>query len=77
MPINPWPKARNLKELGRYNQVNVLEGMEAYTMASFTRVLGWHPDEVQAFLVGVRNEMMDRSIHMYCKHYFVYGQKEE
>lgn len=75
--MNPWAKDRKMKELGRYNQVNILEGMEAYTMASFTRVLGWHHNEVQTFLVGLRNELMDRSLHLYVKHYFVYGQKEE
>lgn len=66
-----------MKELGRYNQVNALESMESYSLALFTRVLGWKPEEVQVFLAGVRQELMDRSIHIYVKHYFVYGQKEE
>jgi hypothetical protein len=66
-----------MKELGRYNQVNSLESMESYSLALFTRVLGWKPEEVQVFLAGVRQELMDRSIHIYVKHYFVYGQKEE
>ncbi|RMJ24856.1 Methyltransferase [Aspergillus sp. HF37] len=77
VPINPWPEDRQMKELGRYSQVNALESMESYSLALFTRVLGWKPQEVQVFLAGVRQELMDRSLHIYAKHYFVYGQKEE
>lgn len=46
-------------------------------MALFTRFLGWTTQEVHAFLVGVRKELCDRSIHIYAKHLFVYGQKKE
>jgi hypothetical protein len=66
-----------MKDLGRYNQVNVLEGLEAYTLASLTRVLGWDMQEVEVFFAGVRRELVDRSLHTYVKFYFVYGQKEE
>jgi hypothetical protein len=66
-----------MKELGRYMQVNMIESMESYSMALFTRVLGWSPDEVNIFLAGVRQELTDRSLHLYAKFYFVYGQKPE
>lgn len=77
IPLNPWPKDRKLKELGRYQQVNMIESMESYSMALFTRVLGWSSDKVQVFFAGVRQELTDRSLHIYAKWYFVYGQKEE
>lgn len=53
----------------------MVEGMESYSLALFIRVLGWTPEEVQAFLAGVRQELVDRSIHAYTKLYFNYGQK--
>ncbi|RMJ24772.1 Methyltransferase [Aspergillus sp. HF37] len=77
VPLNPWPKHRKLKELGRYQQVNMIEAMESYSMALFTRVLEWEADEVKVFFTGVRQELTDRSLHTYAKFYFVYGQKEE
>lgn len=55
----------------------MLEGLEAYTLASLTRVLGWDMQEVQVFFAGVRRELVDRSLHTYSKYYIVYGQKEE
>ncbi|RJE24866.1 Methyltransferase [Aspergillus sclerotialis] len=75
IPVNPWPKDPKLKEIGRYQQANVLEGMEAMSLALFTRVLGWSNQEVQVFFASVRKELIDRSIHVYAKFYFVYGQK--
>lgn len=33
-------------------------------MKLFTKFLGWTPAEVEVFLVGVRRELDDRSIHM-------------
>lgn len=66
-----------MKELGRYHQVNLLEGMEGHTLALFTRVLGWTAAEVQVLLAGVRSEVTDRSLHIYGKFYWVYGQKPE
>jgi hypothetical protein len=65
-----------LKDIGRYQQVNMIESMESYSLALFTRFLGWSIQEVQAFFAGVRGELVDRSLHIYTKFYFVYGQKE-
>ncbi|RMJ28403.1 Methyltransferase [Aspergillus sp. HF37] len=76
IPLNPWAKDRKMKELGRYHQVNMLEAMESYSMALFTRILDWSADEAKIFFAGVRTELMDRSLHLYGKVYFVYGQKE-
>lgn len=66
-----------MKELGRYQQVNVLEAMEAYSMALFTRVLGMSNAEIQVFFAAVRKEIIDRSLHLYAKHCYTYGQKPE
>lgn len=75
VPLNPWAKDRKMKELGRYHQVNMLEAMESYSMALFTRILGWSANEAKIFFTGVRTELTDRSLHLYGKIYFVYGQK--
>lgn len=66
-----------MKELGRYQQAMMLEALDAYSFALFTRVLGWSHAEIQMLLVGVRRELQDRSFHGYSRLYFVYGQKPE
>jgi hypothetical protein len=66
-----------MKELGRYQQVNMLESMESCSLALFTRVLGWSFQKVHVFLTGVRQEIMNRHIHVYNNFHWVYGQKGE
>ena len=66
-----------MKDLGRYEQCNMLEALESYSLALFTRALGWEVEKLQVFLAGVREELMDRSLHIYVKYIYAYGQKEE
>jgi hypothetical protein len=44
---------------------NVLSGLDGFTMAAFTRISGWTPEDVELFLVDVRKEMKDTKIHAY------------
>lgn len=55
----------------------MLEGLEAYSLAPFTRILGWSTEQVQVFLSQVRSELVNRKNHVYAKFYYVYGQKPE
>lgn len=64
-PLNPWPKDKKHKLLGLWTLANFLDGIEGFTMARFTRVLGWQPAEVQRFLVDVRKDSKNKSIHNY------------
>ncbi|KAE8367100.1 putative methyltransferase [Aspergillus caelatus] len=76
VPFSPWAKDPKLKELGRYQQANMLEALDAYSLALFTRFLGWSVDQIQMLLVGVRRELLDRKLHIYSRYYLVYGRKE-
>jgi trans-aconitate methyltransferase len=64
-PSNAWPKDKKLKEMGRWNLVNMLDGLEGYSMALFTRAHGMSPEEVQVFLADVRKDMKNPKIHSY------------
>ena len=39
------------------------EGVEAFTLAPFTGILGWTKEEVEVFNIEVRKHAKDRSIH--------------
>ncbi|KAJ0286789.1 hypothetical protein CBS470a_005740 [Colletotrichum nupharicola] len=64
-PTNTWPADPRYKLLGEWAHENSMSGIEAWTMAPLTRGLGWKKEEVQAFLVELRKEFKDRSIHAY------------
>ncbi|RMZ78726.1 hypothetical protein DV737_g3782, partial [Chaetothyriales sp. CBS 132003] len=74
-PINPWPKDKNLKELGLWNMVNMLDGLDGFTVRLWTTAFGMTAEEVQAYLVAVRKDLSNTNIHSYLHIHVVYGQK--
>ncbi|CUS13388.1 unnamed protein product [Tuber aestivum] len=77
IPNNAWPKNPKMKEVGMYQMVNFLDGLQALTMALFTRALRWTAAEVESFLVEVRKDIKNKHIHSYTNFYVAYGQKPE
>ena len=76
-PTNPWPKDPEYKELGAWTLTNDLQGLQGWTMAPFTRVLGWSQEAVEVFLVEVRKDLKNRKIHAYWPVHFIYGRKPD
>jgi SAM-dependent methyltransferase len=74
-PSNAWPKGEYLKRLSVYFQQDILDGLEGFSMKLFTNLLGWSKEDVQTFLVDVRKDLKDRSIHAFAEISVVYGRK--
>jgi hypothetical protein len=51
----------------KYECLNHMEGIEAFTLAPFTRILGWTVEEAQVMIAQVRAEWPKRSLHGYQK----------
>ncbi|KAI9883977.1 MAG: hypothetical protein M1823_004255 [Watsoniomyces obsoletus] len=77
IPVGTWPKNKEMKLLGLWNYLQICEGLEAFSLGPFTRVLKWKPEEVQVLLAGVRKDLEDCTIHAYLNFHVVYGQKPE
>ncbi|KAL8388154.1 hypothetical protein RB595_009419 [Gaeumannomyces hyphopodioides] len=76
-PMNTWPKDPKHKELGAWCLENIMQGLQALSLALFTRALGWKADELELFLVDVRKDLRNRNIHGYWRIVVTYGQKPE
>ena len=63
VPIGTWAKDKRLKEIGAWNYVALLEGLEAITMRPFTAMLKWTAEEVQVLLAQVRQELKNPKLH--------------
>lgn len=50
LPVGTWAKGKKAKELGVCNQEVVLEGVDAFTVSLFTRVLGWQKEECEVLM---------------------------
>lgn len=64
-PSNPWPKDKHLKEVGKYQCVAHIEGLEGVSLALFTRAMKWKAEEVKVLMAKMRPELKSRSIHSY------------
>lgn len=75
LPVGPWPRDPELKEIGLCNLAQVLDGMEGFSLQLFCGVLGWTKEEVTVFLAQVRRDFMNPAIHLQYDFHVVYGQK--
>lgn len=64
-PLNTWPKGKKEKMLGMWAQRDILDGLPGLSLAILTRGLKWTREQVEVLLAGVRNDMRDRSVHIY------------
>ncbi|KAJ5670383.1 uncharacterized protein N7477_005746 [Penicillium maclennaniae] len=74
-PVGGWAKNRRLKEIGRVGRLTILEVVEPYTLALFTRILGFGFQDAQEYMEKVRAELVSNKFHLYVLFHFVYGQK--
>ncbi|TGJ87851.1 hypothetical protein E0Z10_g945 [Xylaria hypoxylon] len=65
VPGNPWPKGTEEKQLGAMQMENILEGLYGISISLFTKFLGMSSEGVEALLVDVRKDLMNRNIHFY------------
>ncbi|KAK3215568.1 hypothetical protein GRF29_8g458064 [Pseudopithomyces chartarum] len=77
VPIGPWPKDPKMKEIGRYQREHMCAGIEPYTFGFLGKILGWSETECKVMIAKVREEVRDKSLHMFIKFYFVCGRKPE
>jgi len=87
-PVNGWPSAehrthgndgdkswKRLRELGRWNQLRLLDGVETFMLRLLTTVGGWSYEETQVFLAQMRREVRNQGIHAYLDVTVVHGRK--
>src|SRR5689334_16634007 len=64
IPVGPWAKDKRLKELGWLNLIQILGGLEAFSLRLLTQVLRWEPQEVEQLVSRVREEHMSKKMHV-------------
>ncbi|KAM5359177.1 hypothetical protein ACJZ2D_014675 [Fusarium nematophilum] len=81
-PMNRWPKAQIYKQIGTWANQNTMDALAAISLAVFTRPegqggLGWTSEELEVFLIEVRKDIKDYTIHSYWPIWSVYATKPE
>ena len=65
IPIGTWPADPKLREMGAFQLVAMLDGIQGLTVMAWVKFLGWREEEVEVFLAKVRAEWRSRKVHSY------------
>lgn len=65
LPGNSWAKGEDQKMLGTMQLENILQGLHAFSIGLFTKMLGMGAEEVELMLVDVRKDLRNTKIHFY------------
>ncbi|EAT87924.2 hypothetical protein SNOG_04164 [Parastagonospora nodorum SN15] len=74
-PMNGWPKDEKLKNIGRWNQLRLMDGVEGFMLRLLTQVGGWSVARAQVHLAQMRKELKSYGTHAYLPGTVVYGRK--
>lgn len=77
VPVGTWPANETLKAAGGAQLIVMLDGIQALSLAIFTRGLGWAPEDVESFLEECRKDFKQKKKYMYWPGWIVYGRKPE
>ncbi|MCJ1256665.1 hypothetical protein MMC24_004489 [Lignoscripta atroalba] len=77
LPFGTWPADKHLKEIGAWNYLQLMEGVESFLYALFTRRLGYTKEEVELLCTRIKKEMKDPKLHAMVYMHVVYGKKAE
>ncbi|KAF2452688.1 S-adenosyl-L-methionine-dependent methyltransferase [Lineolata rhizophorae] len=74
-PMNGWSKEPRMKELGKWNQLRLHDGIEGFMLRLLTGPGGKSYESAQVFLAQMRHALRDTSSHGYLPGTVVYGRK--
>ncbi|KAJ5536113.1 hypothetical protein N7513_009299 [Penicillium frequentans] len=78
VPIGPWPRDKQLKEVGTASFRHLSEGMEGYCMwllTNFGEPAPWSMNEVIVFVAELRNALLDPRNHCYHRARRIWARK--
>jgi SAM-dependent methyltransferase len=74
-PIGRWAKGKRYKELGMYYRAQFYDAVEPFTLALYTRVLGYSVEQAWAVIAKVKEDLVNPKLHLYVNYHFVWGQR--
>ncbi|KAI9705845.1 MAG: Secondary metabolism regulator lae1, partial [Candelina mexicana] len=65
VPYNTWPTTRPQKDNGRWYNLGMTEGLEAMSLAPFSRLYHWPEENIKQLVAEVSSEICNRNVHAY------------
>ncbi|OBT88620.1 hypothetical protein VE02_03992 [Pseudogymnoascus sp. 03VT05] len=67
IPFNPWKSDPHEKDIGRWFNLGLCQGLEALTLGPMTRVLNWDRGRVARLVADVKREICTKKHEVYCE----------
>ncbi|KFY35955.1 hypothetical protein V494_05456 [Pseudogymnoascus sp. VKM F-4513 (FW-928)] len=68
IPFNPWPdNDAHQREIGRWFNLGLCQGLEALTLGPMTRIHGWSRERVLKLVAEVKREICMKKHEVYCR----------
>ena len=64
-PYNSWPADPHQKEIGRWYNLGLTEGLEALSLAPLMRVYGWPKHSVTSIVDDAKKQVVSKKQHGY------------
>ncbi|RYO55623.1 hypothetical protein AA0113_g8709 [Alternaria arborescens] len=71
VPVGTWPRDPKMKELGQWNLLFCLEGLESWSLYLLSMILKWSYEEIQVHIATMRNHLLNRRNHAYYDMYIL------
>ena len=65
IPLNPWHPDPHKKDIGRWYNLGLTQGLEALTMGPMMRVFEWPRADVDRLIMEAKREICTKRIHAY------------
>jgi hypothetical protein len=66
VPLNPWPADAHLKDVGRWYNLGLTQGLEALTMGPLSKMSNWSIERIDKLVADVKREICSKRHHVYC-----------
>jgi hypothetical protein len=66
IPFHPWPDDEHEKDMGRWFNLGMTQGIQALTMAPLTRMRRYSAEQVIQLVEDVKKDICTRSYRAYC-----------
>jgi len=63
IPTGTWPLNKSLKEIGAFDLLQFLDGLEAISLRVLTGARRWETEELKVFLAMVRKDLKNARFH--------------
>lgn len=66
VPFNPWPTDTHLKDIGRWYNLGLTQGLDALTLGPMTTVRHWKKPDIDKLIQDAKREICSKHVHAYC-----------